>query len=141
MKLKPIHKKRLAILAEWLEAGGEAPHIKFGMYTYLKLLDKNGNETYDKNEACNSICCMAGALAQTFGDPSTNVLWLSHVGIGISEYARKLVGLDQIEGNALFEPAGLDFRSITPQQAARVVRHLIATGNVDWSASVMNGGR
>lgn len=138
MKLKPIHKTRLAVLADWLEAGGESPHIKFGMHTYLKLLDENGNETPNKDEACSSICCMAGALAQTFGDPS-KVLWWS--GIGISEYARKLVGLNREDCNALFVPEWVDLRAVTPQQAARVVRHLIATGEIDWRVSVMNGGR
>lgn len=134
MKLKPIHKARLAVLADWLEAGGESPHIKFGMYTYLTFLDKNGNETPDKDEACGSICCMAGALAQTFGDRMA-----MRKGTSIMQCARELVGMNALDAMELFVPSMLDLRAVTPRQAARVVRHLIATGEIDWR--VMNGVR
>lgn len=127
MELKPIHKARLEALANWLEKGGESPHIQFGMYTYLTLLDEDGNETFDENQACGSVCCMAGALAQTFGNIKTTI----H-GHGIFDVARELVGLNLNDAVDLFVPA-LDLHSITPRQAARVVRHLLATGEIDWS--------
>jgi hypothetical protein len=39
------------------------------------------------------------------------------------------------EAQDLFEPSHLPYEAITPQHAAKVLRHLAETGVVDWSRS------
>lgn len=48
------------------------------------------------------------------------------------EAASKL-GLDFDTSSNLFYPDHDDYDSITPQQAGRTLRHLAATGEVDWT--------
>lgn len=94
------------------------------------------------NHDCGTPACIAG--------------WACHVALGgavvldinIEQTARRFLGLDAAEADALFEP---DLRSdfekehgfisstdvwddITPDHAARTLRRLAKTGKVDWKS-------
>lgn len=122
-----MNKRRLVKLAEWLEAG--APEKKgvagFDMSSYVEV------------RKCGTVCCLAGA-AQCFFDPKHTVKNLNKwwPDWDWSE-AAELLGLDPTTADALFHPDQISdtmcWEHIKPKQAARVVRHLIETGKVDWT--------
>ena len=111
--------ERLNIIAEWLEAG--APH-------------KDGVDGFDMRDwkrytDCGTMCCIAGTAYQFFG------------GEGKSFFiqAANLLELDYKTAERLFyalkgSPGEgvIDLATITPAWAARCIRKLIATGEVDW---------
>lgn len=108
--------ERLNAIAEWLEAG--APH-KNGVVG----LDMS---VFSRSTECGSVCCISGAADQFFG----------------GEYGESLE-LNDGQWHALCAPydPGVDeyndetdeFRKgITLGNAARCIRKLIATGEVDW---------
>jgi len=131
---------RLTILAEWLEQG--APH-KAG----IDRFDMNHGVAVDPADpACGTVCCIAGAATQFFGDKGQLFVGqaqadLEFQGDGEAEWheveseARYLLDLDRIVADQLFRPNMLqvDWQHITPEKAGKVVRNLIDTGNVDWS--------
>jgi len=111
--------ERLTVICEWLEAG--APH-------------KDGVDGFDmralvRYTPCGAVCCIAGAASQFFG------------GKGESFFiqAANLLELDCKTAERLFyafngspEEGRIDPATITPAWAARCIRKLIATGEVDW---------
>lgn len=134
---------RMVMLAEWLEAG--APHkdnvIGFKMDNWM-FPRSSGN-------TCGTVCCLAGATVQFFNDEGKPFIdeWdvYNVKGRNVSQYAKELLGLEHDTAHALFMAEGLRpdddnpydsyadvMRRITPDHAARVVRHLLATGIVDW---------
>lgn len=128
--MNKIHRKRLEILADWLEKGGETQHMKFRMDVFMILKDASGANTWHPKLACSTACCMAGALVQTFAPREVfqqhpySIDWLHEAG--------KLSGLSFEKAMCLFAPSRVDMQEITATKAAKVVRHLLATGNVDW---------
>lgn len=150
---------RLTKLAEWLEAGAKHERIHFDMTRGLAF---KITEDFDpkKPADCDTSCCIAGAAVQFFGgdarltrsaesaqertdlgflreDGFTESGWLS-----ISNAAADLLDLDGDDfycSEKLFEPQQWfggeleDFND--PAWAARTIRHLIATGEVDWNAT------
>ncbi len=113
--------ERLIEIAEWLEAG--APH-KGNVHGF----SMESFERYDPK--CGTVCCIAGAANQFFGarlanDPCTGREDLS---------AADLLGLDGEDRYVLFFPPE-GWSQITPAHAARVIRKLIATGEVDWKST------
>lgn len=119
-------------VARWLEAG--APHV-----------DVNGREidAFDMTKGieradCGTACCIAGALVQFDNDPATEFTgyWSDVLddarrisGITNAEDASELFGLD----DSAFYANERRFRGVKPEQAAKVIRHFIRTGVVDWN--------
>lgn len=104
MEKKPeMNKRRLDIVAKWLEGGAK---------------EKHGVAHFDMRDwKCGSVCCIGGAAQQFFGRDSD---------------AGELLGLDAVQEHALFYPNSSRAHASTPKEAAKVVRHLIHTGVVDW---------
>lgn len=83
-----------------------------------------------KSFGCGTAACIGGhaAYRQRQEDPGTR-----YNPNGLSGMASKWLGIDPQLGDRLYYPAVDDYDSITPKQAARVLRHLAETGKVDWS--------
>lgn len=131
-----MNKQRLKVIAKWLEGGAKHADVKLDMVVGLVPYDPE-NEAHN---ACGTSCCLAGAAVQFF-DPAfveehavvgKEIPWNSVKGRAID-----LLGMDYHEAMDLFEPSALgpysDLRDYNkPAWAARVVRKLIKTGEVDW---------
>lgn len=133
----------LTKVAEWLENG--APHV---------VLDKAGrvidrfdmNYGVDQSSGCGTSCCIAGAIVQFegLGDLYSGGLgfWGDH---GVETLAHNFIGDDRRTLNMLFLPwdyfepvDGENYDEQArpfsdPEKAAKVVRHYLATGEVDWT--------
>lgn len=141
--------ERLTAIAEWLENG--APHVRFDMSKGFAIeVDPN-----DVTNVCGTSCCLAGAAVQFFDAPKEKTeelltevkdnedleddnYFVEYEWENIFNEAMQLLGLDHETAYALFRPdngyGGLD-RFNDPAWAARTIRHLIATGEVDWAAT------
>lgn len=124
--------ERLEIIAQWLEAG--APH-KDGVEGF--------NMNYwNKERSCGSVCCIGGAVDQWFVEPSKrdNIVAcgraseIENIVRREESSAAEALGLDSHEAICLFFPTDLidDLEYISPAWAARCIRHLMETGEVDW---------
>ena len=92
---------------------------------------------------CESASCLAGHAVVYFGD--TDLLKQSALmNLGQSlfafanwthDFAAELLGLGKEQAHDLFIPDEdmFDYTEITQQEAAKVLRHLAATGKVDWA--------
>lgn len=141
-----MNEERLNILAEWLEGGAQHERITFDMSTglaYDEIVELDPN----KIAQCGSSCCIAGAAVQFFNNPpamietalkkrdinesKTEIPWWT-----VKEEAASLLDLDVKTAHLLFEPAGGEKLAEynDPYWAGRVIRRLIATGEVDWDA-------
>lgn len=135
-----MNKERLSKLADWLEAGAPHEHVEFDMGSFLGLTDANGNMTQNVKEACGSLCCIAGCAAQFFApDELVAAIEIGGVGYNVLHIATKALDLDMKDARLLFLPptndlayVGYSYDNITPKMAAKVIRHLIKTGKVDW---------
>lgn len=97
---------------------------------YIRI--SNGEDVF-KNH-CGTVCCIAGALCE-----------LNKIPVGPQDYetdvAAELLGLTEEQVDALFfaraelcgdlHPSS-ELENITPAEAARTIRHFIATGEVVW---------
>lgn len=129
---------RLALtkVAEWLEAG--APHV-----------DADGRHIDDFNmnyslrdTGCGTSCCIAGAVYQFEGLHTHHPEWFEDLGPVVKDYLQ----IDPFVAGQLFEPWAYfnlqanrdEGESISSPYndtalAARVIRHFLATGVVDWN--------
>jgi hypothetical protein len=125
---KEMNKRRLAAIARWLEAG--AP-------------EKKGVKGFNMKEfgGCGTACCIAGTARQWWAPNDERSGWhtdiVSAEVLGMEE--DKLGGEYSIlrnDSNAdkLFFP-DVPMISVTPAWAARCIRKLIATGEVDWQGT------
>lgn len=130
--------KSLIKVAEWLEDG--AKHVEVGNHSI---------ERFDMEQAvsaagssCGTACCIAGAIVQ-FENLISPVLtgardfFDGYDSDGVGTIAADHLGIDSSDAEALFEPwQRFGFESYEefsdPQRAAKVVRHYIETGVVDW---------
>lgn len=128
-------------IAVWLEAG--APHetapngIGFNMVVaYEDSYEAWRDGKYD-TEDCGSACCIAGAAIQFAGLSVPHQSDQSDQLGPVYQKAAELLGLSMNEAIDLFFPDEDQFGGcwvgITPQDAAKVIRHLQATGRTDWS--------
>lgn len=115
---------------DWLDAGARHTNYGFNMdYTH-----KTGGYDYT-GTPCGTAMCIAGAIAQ-FNGLNTRLL---------PEEVAEVIDISEQDGARLFYasnddyygvadmlPEGTKFEKITPQWAARVIRHYLATGEVDW---------
>lgn len=114
-----MNKERLLHLAEVIE---RAPHErgKWAESGYFAPLTAFTMELWH----CGSVGCIGGWACKLFNDGNV---------VGTEEVA-PLLGLSFETANTLFYPPNrLDYSSITPAQAATVIRHLVETGEVDWT--------
>lgn len=121
--------EKLEYVAKWLEAG--APHTPegqgFNMDEWMRHSEEDFYAVDYQGHACGTAMCIGGALEQFFG-------------LG----ADKEVGLEVSDGewtlaDQLFYPWDHFSRAIDyndPLLAAKVIRHLIATGEVNWEIKV-----
>lgn len=76
---------------------------------------------------CGTSCCLAGHVLIQAGISTSSFL--------IDSVAAEYLGLSEIQSTRLFTPVSLknlDPYSATPEQAIKVLEHLLATGEVDW---------
>lgn len=139
--------ERLTRLAEILEAGSLPKDYYFnmsvgsitlghpddfeGVYINGSLVDES-----NKPPECGTVCCIAGLTQaiwpEEFKDKYLFIRAAEVLGISDEKfYGRSTLDDDE---NSLFYPRKVDnWDKITPAQAAKVIRNLIATGEVDWS--------
>ncbi|TIQ64400.1 MAG: hypothetical protein E5X41_17215 [Mesorhizobium sp.] len=95
---------------------------------------------------CNSTACIAGWASLVLGENGEimkTARKTSEVDDFYEDFATELLGLDYRTGLELFEPMNqivelmeADWDEVTPRQAAKVLRHLARTGEVDWSIAL-----
>lgn len=129
----------LTRVAEWLEAG--APHRRSDGRVVHGFNMSHGVGTED----CGTTCCIAGAVCQFEGlgvlsyDGEMNFFGDTD---GAGTLAAKHMGLSDEVASRLFMPfdhwvtEGAGVSVSDPEAAAKVVRHYLATGQVDWSVGV-----
>ena len=118
--------ERLTEIAEWLEAG--APEVR---EAGIVCFDMGSWSSIDA-ERCGTICCIGGYAQERFGasvmrEPGNDDLTYKQAG--------QLLGLSRFDAWNLFQPPGIEFEEINSSWAARTIRHLLATGTVDWNAT------
>lgn len=121
-----MNKRRLGAIARWLEAG--AP-------------EKKGVAGFDMAEfgRCGTACCIAGTARQWWapkderGLHDTDIVGAEVLGMG--EDADRLRLKDDSRADALFFPRVDVLNRATPAWAARCIRKLIKTGEVDWQGT------
>jgi len=115
---------RLEYIARWLEAG--APHVGD-----LIGFDMRNVST---RTSCGTICCIAGAVNQFFGNPL-------YKHSDDADDAVELLGMSDYDSDDLFEPEnyflGEDHygNKYTPAWAARCIRKYQREGIVDWEGT------
>lgn len=133
----------LETVAVWLEAG--APHgPTFDMSPIIEV-PPEANANAKAGNWCGTSCCIAGA-AMLFMKPEVIIARLQgsdpayDVDIAVWHEASQLLGLNPDEAGILFAPWNqeeCDYRpyaeDITPERAAKTIRHLMATGEVSWT--------
>lgn len=138
--------KALIKVAEWLEDG--AKHVSFGtghevgVFDMEQAVTASGFGSDYREDACGTACCIAGAIVQ-FENLISPVLsgahdfFDSYDGAGVGTIAAKHLGISEEDAEQLFEPWNeFGFEGYSefsdPQRAAKVVRHYLETGIVDW---------
>lgn len=137
---------RLGRVAAWLEAG--APHVvehnisEFNMQVGVSFLSEAENQKALTNPSCGSMCCIAGAVCQfeeTFKvENATNPTTINGKNVGevswrqVMNVATDLLGISDEDADALFMPNGFEHRTISARTASAVIRHYLATGEIDW---------
>lgn len=132
----------LARIAEWLEAGGYDDKHGFNMACGVVRKDDTSAPGHD----CHTMCCIAGYAVMMFCNttasaalrmdwelraPGNTLSWV----VDVLPLARQVLDLDQKTADDLFTPPGYDDWGVwPPERAARMIRHLIDTGEVNWHA-------
>jgi hypothetical protein len=142
-----MNRELLTKIAEWLEAG--APHeagiSTFHMNYFIEpMYEEEYAEDYEKGflpnpiHGCGTACCIAGAAWQFHhkDNPENQGRYLQDCHTDVAD----LLDLPYNDSHRLFygeDPEGdtVDLNKVTAEQAAKVIRHLLATGKVDWSIS------
>lgn len=117
----------LTYVAEWLESG--APHVDD-----VLGFDMNVGVMRD---CCGTVCCIAGAVCQFFKpfdlwgeENGSEAIFYGEGGVFVQ--AQEMLGVSDENADKLFTPGKVDWESVTPEDAAKVIRHFIATGEVNW---------
>lgn len=142
--------ERLTKLAEWLENGAPHENITFDMTTTIKFKVFNPEDEHE-TARCGTVCCIAGAAVQFFHEDFEHFVWCGirrgyvtgdanedeYSWSLVSDEAMRLLDLPDGTAKRLFAPSfGAELiRFSDPAWAARTIRHLIATGEVDWQAT------
>lgn len=133
-------KKALVTVAEWLERG--APHVQIesrdiGVFDMGEAVSVNHEN--DEGEPCGTACCIAGAVYQFEGlsgqstNPTRGLDFFHDVAPKVTEF----LNITEEQAEPLFLPwdhfEGDPSEFSDPALAAKVVRHFIETGEVDWN--------
>lgn len=115
--------ERLTQVRDWLAAGGDEETVSFDMEAYI--IHKKEEDGWP---SCATTCCIGGYIELKWGK----------VGEIRPEY---LVGLTTKQWYSLCFPSsnlsdGSSPYDATAEQAAKVVDHLIKTGEVDWEKAL-----
>lgn len=132
VELAPVEtpeRLRLIQIAEWLERGGDEHQGRKTVFDMDHWLTHNwcvwrySEDGMEVAGECGTACCIGGATQFFNLEHYTNddELWPA--------VSARLLGLDTDAATKLFYqfPDGVE-----AHQAAKVVRHLLATGEVDW---------
>lgn len=110
-------------------------------------VEDEGHDTSVLAKSCGTVACIAGwaaYLAQP-NKPPTSTAHMTEIAaefLGLSAPNAVDLGEDHNETDRLFfgwlpdrydRPNGLSLDAIAPEQAIKVLEHLIDTGEVDWS--------
>ncbi len=112
--------ERLTEIAEWLDQGAPERVVEGGVIHGFDM-----DHFLDKAADCGTTCCIAGAAIAFNEGFHAASSW------NADSSAQKILGLTNSQAMDLF----FDGYDSTPQHAAVVIRHLIATGTVDWNAT------
>ena len=127
----------LAERLEKLQAGDttQTHEVGFNMGSWFTIWDyQDDAKKADKSgHACGTTACIAGHVV-TLHNAKTGVP-LSRSPDSVSTKAQEVLGLTSSQAYVLFHgsPMDTELRDTTPGQAAKVLRHLAATGYVDWT--------
>lgn len=140
-ELTPHGRAALEKVARWLEDG--APHVS--LEGGLKLDRFNMSRTVRTTE-CGTSCCIAGAVCQFEGlglslfsrEMGREMPW--HGEGGAAQLVVEYLGLDLEDDETLWGKLfcpwehfdGPDWSFNAPARGAAVIRHFLATGEVDW---------
>lgn len=116
------------------------PWLGFNMEDYVStdLDDKSGHN-------CGTVACIAGWAAavnnlESKVPPNPNRTRRGEILGGDIVWAEESVqvgaefmGLDYGQYEELFHPSECNWETIDPEKAVRTLRHLAATGEVDWT--------
>ena len=115
--------ERLEQLATAIEQ--EADGIKLNMNYWYSEAEPD-YPAYDwSNTPCGTIACIGGMADHLFSAKGPNET--------TTEETAKNLGLTDRQANMLFFGYSDAFLPVSPAGAAKVIRHLIATGEVDWT--------
>lgn len=151
-----MNKRRLSRIATWLEKGAKHKYMSFDMTKGIVF--KNEDFKPDDVAHCGTSCCIAGAAVHFYDEVQLLVdsdLQESFNGYSFIDWeyvrnsAKRILGLTDEQCDKLFTPQdyygdhycelfGTEPRLAFfnhPQWAARTIRHLIETGEVDWAAT------
>lgn len=136
-----MNKQRLLELADWLGKGAKHEHVRFNMSTFMTFKLKDWYAPITKDNICGTVCCIAGCAVQFFAPENcadlTNQELCRPNLVDYKGIAARVLGLGTEQAEALFFPDRQlisDYSQITPQWAAKVIRHMVETGHVDWMA-------
>jgi len=123
-----MNKERILDLADIIE-NDRLPLVRFDINWWAR-------REYESPHECGTIACIAGyAVAAAYGNRIAK-----HFKTDVGGEARRILGLTVDEARELFSDG---WRTLKPRptnkQAARVLRHLAATGKVDWSIALAEG--
>lgn len=137
------NKQALIKVAEWLEDGAKHVNIENG-----HKIDQFDMEHAVTNNGCGTACCIAGALVQFEGliQPviKGSAIFFDEVDDetddlveGVGSLATNYLGIDKDDAEKLFIPwdhfSAENYSEFSdPERAARVIRHYLDTGVVDW---------
>ncbi|MCI0705436.1 MAG: hypothetical protein L0241_30620, partial [Planctomycetia bacterium] len=116
--------ERLLDLADIIE-NSRLSNVRFYMDTWAK-------DDLDADHECGTFACIAGhAVVAAYGNREAERI--ARFGCPSSK-ARRILGLTRNEATRLFHPHAVqmipykEYKSITPHDAAAVLRHFAATG-------------
>lgn len=127
-----MNEERLMELVGWLEAGAPERSGVAGFWMAgfgIDVANVYRQAKFDSTLAtdhlpkCGTVCCVAG---------TTNVWWGNKANISDTCTAQAVLGLTARQAERLFYPPEMFIQNITPDWAARCIRHLIKTGKVNW---------
>lgn len=141
-----MNKRRLAGIARWLERGAKHKGYVAGFDMTDGIVLKAVKATAKESLDCGAVCCIAGAAVQFYNKPVEllerywdqksvlSPMERMHWGM-VRDEATELLGLSADTAGELFfgSGAGVSRYEIDAKWAARVIRKLIATGEVDWA--------
>jgi hypothetical protein len=121
-----MNKERILALAAHIE---QQPHADYSNYDATIGF----NMGWTVHPSCGTPCCIAGwATWESLGRP------IGAIPARCEPLAAEYLGLDYETGHQLFYPPqeedrySVCYSSVTPEQAASVMRELVETGEVNW---------